>query len=160
VSEPSPGGLLAGCTTCDLLARRDRDEAPLWDSILRTPEWDVVHAFGTRVEGWLVVVVRRHVEAMAALTDGEALTLGPLVRDVSRALEAALGCEKTYMAQFAEAKGHHHVHVHVIARAHEWPDDLSGPHVFDGMGLDAQPWVAEERMDEIGAAVRAELERR
>ena len=29
-------------------------------------------------------------------------TLGPLVRDVSRALHAVMGCEKTYVAQFAE----------------------------------------------------------
>ena len=66
------------CVTCDLIARRDRGEAPLWDSIRRTPGWDVVHAFGTTVEGWVVLVARRHITAVADMSDEEAETLGPL----------------------------------------------------------------------------------
>ena len=52
-----------------LVARRDAGEAPLWDVIVRTPGWDVVHAFGTAIEGWVVLVVRRHIIAVADLTN-------------------------------------------------------------------------------------------
>lgn len=124
------------CQSCELIERRDRGEAPAWDNILRTDHWDVVHAFGTSLEGWLVLVVRRHVETITDLTDAEAEELGPLTKRVSQALQAATGCVKTYVAQFAEHPHHQHVHVHVIARYADQPDHLRGPRVFDLMGQD------------------------
>jgi diadenosine tetraphosphate (Ap4A) HIT family hydrolase len=148
---------MAGCRTCDLLARRDAGDAPLWDQIARTPSGDVVHAMGTSVEGWLVLVVRRHITAVADLDDEEAASLGPLIRDVSRALQATVGCSKTYVVQFAEHRDHPHVHVHVIPRAPDLPDERQGPRVFSLLGLPADQCVPEERMDEIAAAVRAQL---
>ena len=44
---------------CELLAARDRGEAPDWDCIARTPQWDVVHSNNTSLPGWLVLVLRR-----------------------------------------------------------------------------------------------------
>ncbi len=52
------------CQTCDWLSRRDRGEAPLWDSILRTGFWDVVHCQGTSLPGWIVLVATRHINAI------------------------------------------------------------------------------------------------
>ena len=75
------------CRTCELVKRRDDGEAPPWDRIRRTPNWDVVHAFGTSVEGWIVLVVRRHITAVADMTADEAAELGPLVKEVSRAVQ-------------------------------------------------------------------------
>ena len=46
------GDVVQGCKTCELTARRDRGEAPLWDNILRTPLWDVVHNYETSLPGW------------------------------------------------------------------------------------------------------------
>ncbi len=119
VLAPSTGEWLTRavvCTTCELVRRRDAGEAPSWDRIHRTSQWDVVHAFGTAVEGWLVLVVRRHTTAIAELTDKEAAELGPLITGVSRALQDVLDCDKTYVVQFAEHPHHFHVHVHVIPR--------------------------------------------
>ena len=145
------------CKTCELVARRDAGEAPPWDSILRTPGWDVVHAFGTSIEGWTVLVVRRHITSVADLTDAEALELGPLVKAVSAALQAAVGCVKTYVAQFAEDPMHPHVHVHVIPRAPDQPDDARGPRVFSRLGVPDAQCVLELRMNEIAAAVGEQL---
>jgi diadenosine tetraphosphate (Ap4A) HIT family hydrolase len=64
-----------GCTSCALLARRDAGEAPVRDRIVRTPGWDVVHADGTALECWVVLVLRRHADALAELTDAEAAAL-------------------------------------------------------------------------------------
>jgi diadenosine tetraphosphate (Ap4A) HIT family hydrolase len=148
---------MTDCLTCTLLARRDAGGAPVWDAIARTDHWDVVHAYDTSIEGWLVLAARRHLTALADLSDAEAAELGPLTRDVSRALHAALGCEKTYVAQFAEAAAHPHVHVHVVPRAVEWPDALRGPRVFAALGVPEDERVPEARRDEIARAVRAEL---
>ena len=145
------------CRTCELLARRDAGEAPPWDMILRTPCWDVVHAFGTSVEGWLVLVVRRHITALAELSDDESAEMGPLVRDVSRALQATVGCPKTYVVQFPEARDHPHVHIHVIPRAADLPDEMQGPRIFTLLGVPDERCVPEARMNEIAAGVRAGL---
>ena len=129
----------------------------MWDAILRADHWDVAHSFNTSLEGWLVLVVRRHVEALADLTDAEAAELGPLIRRVSQALQAVTGCVKTYVAQFAEDPRHNHVHVHVIARYADQPEHLNGPRIFDLVGVDASDAVSELRMTEIAQRIRQHL---
>jgi len=145
------------CGTCELVARRDAGDAPPWDLILRTDVWDVVHAFGTAVEGWLVLATRRHLTALAELDDIEVAELGPLVRAASIALRGELGCVKTYLAQFAEAVDHPHVHVHVVPRFADQPPDRRGPAVFSALGVDPDACVPEGRMIEIAVALRARL---
>ena len=151
--------MTADCVTCELVERRDAGEAPAWDAIARTPHWDVVHAFGTAVEGWLVLVVRRHLTAVADLSDEEAAGLGPLIRDVSRAVQVAVDCDKTYVVQFAEHRQHPHVHVHIIPRARDLPDDRQGPRVLSLLGVPEEDAVPAARMDEIAGLVAAALDR-
>ena len=105
---------MQGCKTCELIARRDEGDAPLWDEIMRTPFWDVVHNYETSLPGWLVLVVRRHLSAIDELTEEEALELGSLLRKTSLALREVVGCEKTYVIQFAEHPKHPHVHFHIV----------------------------------------------
>lgn len=126
---------VSDCQTCEFVARRDAGSAPAWDSIPRTASWDVVHAFGTSIEGWLVLALRRHATEVADLTDEEARALGPLILDASRALKAVTGCAKTYIAQFAEHPLHPHVHVHVIPRYADLGEDHRGPGIFGLLGL-------------------------
>lgn len=145
---------MASCVTCELVDRRDRGQSPPWDSVHRTDHWDVVHAFGTSVEGWLVLVLRRHETALADLTDAEAAELGPLIKRVSKALQHVVGCPKTYVAQFAEAAEHPHVHVHVIARQADQPAEWKGPGIFiHALGLAPGDEVSEERRNEIAVGV-------
>lgn len=141
-----------------LVARRDAGEAPLWDVIVRTPGWDVVHAFGTAIEGWVVLVVRRHIIAVADLTNEEALELGPLVKAVSQALHDTVGCAKTYVAQFAEHPDHPHVHVHIVPRTADLTNDQRGPGIFSQLGVGEDRAVSEARMTEIGLRLRAQLD--
>ena len=73
---------------------------------------------------------------------------------MSAALESTLGCAKTYVAQFAEAADHPHVHVHVIARQHDQPEEWKGPDIFrHALGVKASEQVPEERRNEIAAAL-------
>lgn len=46
------------CKTCDLIVARDAGAAPLWDAIIRTPFWDVVHSYNN-----IAAQVRRYLEA-------------------------------------------------------------------------------------------------
>ena len=145
------------CRTCELVERRDAGAAPAWDEIVRTPGWDLAHADNSGLEGWMVLVVRRHITAIAELTDAEAQELGPLLKRVSQALHEVIGCVKTYVAQFAESPLHPHVHVHVIPRSGEQADELRGPRIFSQLGVPEERRVPEARMDEIAAAMRAHL---
>ena len=108
------------CYTCELIARRDAGQAPPWDCIHRSQYWDVVHSYNTALPGWLVLVARRHIEAIDEMTEDEAVELGLLMRRVSVALKQTTGCVKTYVLQFAEAAEHPHVHFHIIPR---FPND-------------------------------------
>lgn len=148
---------MIGCVTCELTARRDAGEAPVWDSIWRTEYWDLAHSFNTSLPGWLVLVARRHVAALAELTEAEAVELGSLIRHVSLALEEVTGCHKTYVVQFAEHPDHPHVHVHVIPRMADFSEDERGPGVFHFVGVASEQRIGEEQMNAVALRIRQAL---
>jgi diadenosine tetraphosphate (Ap4A) HIT family hydrolase len=136
------------CLSCRNNARRD---LPPRERVHEGPRWRVAHAFGTSLPGWLVVLPRRHVTALDELTAEEAADLGPLLRAVTAALRDVTGCSKTYVALFAEAEGHQHVHFHVIPRQPDLDPDLRGPRVFGLLGADPASEVPEPVRDQIAA---------
>jgi len=142
------------CFTCELLSHRDRGQAPLWDNIHRTDYWDVVHSYNTALPGWLVLVIRRHIESLDQMTDAEALELGLLIRKTSVALKEITGCLKTYVIQFAEAKEHPHVHFHIVPRMADQPQNRKSIFIFGYLGVEEEERVSEEEMNEIGRQVR------
>ena len=142
------------CITCELVAKRDDGTAPLWDCIQRTQFWDIAHCNATTIPGWLVLVARRHIEAIDELTHDEALELGVLLHQVSMALKQVVKCTKTYVVQFAEAEGHHHVHFHVIPRMANQPKERRGPKIFEYLETSEEERVSEERMNEIAVKIQ------
>ena len=137
------------CKTCELISRRDANNAPLWDCIYRTELWDVVHNYQTSLPGWLVLVVRRHIDSIDELTHVESVELGILLRHVSLALKEITGCVKTYVIQFAEMAEHQHVHFHVVPRMANQPEDRRGTNVFRYSGVSEEERVSEEMMTVI-----------
>ena len=105
----------------------------------------------------MVLVVRRHITSVADMSDAEAAELGPLVKAVSAALQQVVGSVKTYVVQFAEHPLHPHVHVHVIPRLADQPNELQGPRVFSALGLPDDQCVSETRMNTIARAIRESL---
>jgi len=142
------------CKTCELIARRDAGIAPPWDSIHRTRFWDVVHSYNTALPGWLVLVARRHIEAIDELTDEEALELGVLLQRVSLALKEVTGCLKTYVIQFAELAEHPHVHFHIVPRMADQPENRRGTKIFEYLSASEEERVSEERMNGIAVKVQ------
>lgn len=145
------------CYTCTLMAQRERGGRPLWDDIYRTRFWHVVHAYDSALPGWLVLVARRHIEALADLTPEESAELGSLIALVSQALQTVTGCVKTYVIQFAEAAGHPHVHVHIVPRMADQPEERRGPRIFGYLGAAGPERVPEATMDALAAQLRALL---
>jgi diadenosine tetraphosphate (Ap4A) HIT family hydrolase len=145
------------CYTCaQETAGRD---APPWQRLAADEHWRVAHAFNSAVPGWLVLVPRRHVTTIAELTDAEAAGLGSWQVRLSRALARVLGCQKTYVAQFAEADGFVHVHFHIVPRPPDLARDLRGPRIFQLLGAAADARVGEAEMTRLAAELAAQLGR-
>ena len=104
------------------------------------------------------LVVRRHMTAVADMTEDEAAELGPLVKEVSRVVQEVVDCDKTYVVQFAEHQDHRHVHVHVIPRARDLPHEYQGPRVFSLLGVPDDLAVSAERMTAIAQQLDVQLQ--
>ena len=145
------------CMSCQRIVQRDQGRAALWDNIYRAQFWDVVHAYNSSWLGWLALVSRRHVEAIDELTEGEAQELGSLLRRVSQALKRELGCQKTYVMQFAESADHPHVHFHVVARMPRQTPEDRAYHIFRHLGVPLAQRCDEARLNQLARGIRATL---
>jgi diadenosine tetraphosphate (Ap4A) HIT family hydrolase len=103
--------------------------------VFETAHWTIEHINHTSIKGWLILTVKRHCRAIHDLTRVEAEELGKLLPLVCRALHATMKTECEYIMQLAEGEGFHHVHFHIIARMPDWPEELRGRRVFDGVGM-------------------------
>lgn len=123
------------------------------ESILLGETWRVAHAFDTSLEGWLVLLPRRHVLALHDLTRKESTELGVLLRTCSLALQELTGCLKTYVMQFAEADGFAHLHVHLVPRMDWFGESETGPRVFSLLGQPPDRALSYERRCDLAAAL-------
>jgi diadenosine tetraphosphate (Ap4A) HIT family hydrolase len=144
-----------GCFSCN--SNDQFDTLPARERIAADEYWRVVHATGTTLPGWLVLVPRRHVLAIADLTDAEAANLGRWQVRLSRALHAVTGCVKTYVVQFSEAEGFAHIHFHVVPRMADLPVERRGPKVFAYLGAPEDQRVDNVRMDALAVALAEQL---
>jgi diadenosine tetraphosphate (Ap4A) HIT family hydrolase len=138
------------CLSCINNARLD---LPPRERVYVSSTWRVAHAFGTALTGWMVVLPRRHVIALDELTPAEAADLGPLLTGLTSALRQVVGCDKTYVALFAEAEGFQHIHFHVVPRHPDLDAGFRGPRVFGLLGGDPDRYVPDGVMDQIATSI-------
>lgn len=139
------------CLPCDNTAAAS---LPAREEVVRTEHWRVAHAFDAALAGWLVVLPTEHVTDLAALHPQAAAELGPLLQRLTAALQEVVGCTRTYVMLFAEAEGFSHVHLHVVPRMPDQPEELRGPRIFGALGAARPDRVPEEEMDRVALAVR------
>lgn len=142
-----------GCYACRMTAASD--EAPPRERVIAEAGWRAALAFNSTLPGWLVLVPFRHITAMHELTVAESEELGLLLRRASVALRQVTGCEKTYVMLFAEAEAFSHLHVHVVPRMADLPEEARGPRVFALMSDDESVWMAEDERDQLALQLRA-----
>ncbi len=88
--------------------------------------WLVEHAYPVKMKGWLVIVLKRHAEALHELTADEFSELGQIQARLSRFLFEELNCEKEYVSCYAEMEHFRHIHFHMFARPQDFPKELIG----------------------------------
>ena len=142
------------CFNC---AYETRSDLPPRENVWRVDAaWRVALAFNSSLAGWSVVIPTRHVESLDELTDGESASLGVLLRDLTGALKAVTGCQKTYVMLLAEMPGFNHLHFHVVPRMDDLPSERTGTAIFAYLKEDP---LSDDALDEIALRIRAELTR-
>ena len=92
--------------------------------------WYLEHAYPTSLKGWLVAVLKRHVEALHELTPEEFTELGIIQARATKLLFETLNCEKEYVMCLAEGEGFHHIHFHIVPKPRNLPDELKAARIF------------------------------
>ncbi len=146
--------LVSGCFACD---QQGTGSLPPRDDVLHTEYWRVAHAFNSTLPGWLVLLPTRHVTSFTELTPDAADELGGLVRRLGAALETVTGCMKTYLMQFSEAEGFSHLHLHLVPRLPDQPEEARGPRVFSYLTDDEGAWLTPTERDCVATSLRAVL---
>src|SRR5690349_5354536 len=107
------GGKPMDCWTCKSNTGEKRiSPGP---TIFEGKYWLVEHAYPIKRLGWLVIVLKRHAEALHELTAEEFVELGQILSRVINVLFEETHCEKEYVSCYAETEHFHHVHFHVFA---------------------------------------------
>src|ERR1044071_5627114 len=92
--------------------------------------WLVEHAYPVKTIGWLVIVLKRHAEALHELTTEEFAELAQIQARLIPLLYEDLHSEKEYVVCYAEQEHFHHIHFHVFAKPHDLADELKGGSSF------------------------------
>lgn len=132
------------CLTCKSVSGERRiSPGP---TIYETQNWLVEHAYPCGMVGWLVLVLKRHASALHELTEAELAELGALQGRTANVLWRVLDCAKEYSMCLGEAEGFNHVHVHMVPKRRDLPEELRGPRIF-----------AMLKVGEEGAVPRVEI---
>lgn len=132
-------------------------ERPPREHISDDGSWRVVHAIGCSLPGWLCLIPHRHISSLSEMTQEEASLLGPLIRRLSAVLQRLTGARKCYLMFFAEAPGFEHLHIHLVPRPPDCPEDRVGPRIVAYLNDPEELWIAAEEMDAMALRVREEL---
>jgi diadenosine tetraphosphate (Ap4A) HIT family hydrolase len=106
------------------------------------------------VPGWIMVSTNRHSgDWLWGLSDDEAATLGPLVRQLSAAAKAEADVERVYLMGFGEQW--QHFHFMLLSRRVSTPAEFRGP----GILAHAAELADRDEAFRAGARIRERLSR-
>lgn len=91
--------------------------------------WVVEHAHSA-ILGWLVVILKRHVESLHEIRKEEFKEFAEIQQKIIKLLKDQLDCQKEYVVCFAEGEHFHHIHFHHIAIPKDLSNDFRGPKIF------------------------------
>ena len=108
--------------------------------------WLVKHAYPVKIVGWIVIVLKRHAEALHELSAEELSELGKLQLLVTRFLFEELHSQKEYISCYGEAEGFAHIHFHVFAKLADLPEELKGGKSFNVLKVSQEETVPSDEI--------------
>ena len=121
--------------------------------------WLVEHAYPVKVVGWLVVVLKRHAEALHELTAEEFAELGQIQVKLVKVLFEELHCEKEYVSCYAEMEHFRHIHFHVFAKTADLPDELKGGKSFALLKVTVEEAISANEIIEFCQLLKERMHR-
>jgi diadenosine tetraphosphate (Ap4A) HIT family hydrolase len=119
--------------------------------------WMVDHAYPTSLKGWLVIVSKRHVEALHELTHEEFRELADIQYRLAKLMQAQASIEKEYMMCFSESQQFQHIHIHFVARPKDLPREARGPRIFAYLNVDQQAAVPPDEIKAFSEELKEAL---
>ena len=132
------------CWTCKSNTGEKRISPGL--TIFEGQYWLVEHAYPVKTIGWLVIVLKRHAEALHELTSEEFAELAQIQGILTKALFEELHSEKEYISCYAETEHFYHIHFHVFAKPRGLPDELKGGKSFALLKVTAEQAVPPDEI--------------
>ena len=120
--------------------------------------WLVEHAYPCKLKGWLVLVLKRHVESLHELDREEFLELADLQHRLANLLFKELDCEKEYSLCLAEADHFHHIHLHLIPKPKDLPDHLKGARIFAMLQVDEKDAIPPNEVRAFCESLKTKLD--
>ena len=111
--------------------------------------WIVEHAYPTAIRGWLVIVLKRHAEALHDLSQEEFAELAQIQYRLAQIMGQDAQTEKEYAMCLAEAEHFQHIHIHFIAKPKDLPTEARGPRIFSQLNVDEQHTLPIEEVISI-----------
>jgi diadenosine tetraphosphate (Ap4A) HIT family hydrolase len=108
--------------------------------------WLVEHAYPVSRTGWLVIVLKRHAEALHELTAEEFAELAGIQARATHVLHETLKSQKEYVACYAETEHFHHMHFHVFAKPHDLPREQWGGGSFAIIKVSEQEAIPRQEL--------------
>lgn len=93
--------------------------------------WLLEHMSPSKIMGWLVLILKRHTDALHNLSEDEFAELGQILNKATKALSEELNCKKEYTMCFAEKENFNHIHFHLIAVPNKLPDRFKGSNILN-----------------------------
>lgn len=119
--------------------------------------WQAEHVYPTTIKGWLVMVLRRHIEALHELSFEEWREFALIQEKLIRILHQFVHCQKEYLACFAEQAGFQHIHFHIIPRSDSLNHEVRGSRVFSLLKIDYDQAIPTKDIEILCDTMRASL---
>jgi len=133
------------CLTC--LSNSGEQRISPGPTIYEGAYWYLEHAYPTSLKGWLVVVLKRHVEALHELSLEEFTELGVIQARATKLLFEMVNCEKEYVMCLAEGEGFHHIHVHIVPKPCDLPEELKATRIFALLKVTAEEALPPQEIE-------------
>ena len=146
------------CLSCKSLSGEKRvSPGPI---IYEGKYWVVEHAYPVKLLGWLVIVLKRHLEAVHNLTGEELVELGEIIKKITGLLHWKFNTEKEYVVCLAVAPGFNHIHFHIVPRTKDFPKELRGNKAFSLLSEEGKGSIEKEKIIELCEELKAKLSNR
>jgi diadenosine tetraphosphate (Ap4A) HIT family hydrolase len=143
------------CLPCQSITGKKRvSPGPI---IFEGKYWIIEHAYPTKLVGWLVIVLKRHVEALHDLNQEEFKELLELQKRIIHIFHEFLNSEKEYIACFSEIKQFKHIHLHIIPKTKDFPHKYKGAKVFTLLKVKQENKNMRNKVIELSKKLRMKL---